>query len=93
MSNKINYEILTAEQVADLLQVKNAKAVIRLCKRPEKPIPYFKLGKLYRFYKELILEHIRKISLEDYQEPKRKTDSAFYRKEMQRMERRKRVGA
>lgn len=83
---------LTAKQVADLLQLKNEKSVIRLFKLKQIP-GGFKLGKAYRFDEEKILDHIEKASEENYQEPKRKTDSAFYRKEMQRLERRKRVGA
>lgn len=82
-------EILTADQTAKYLNLKNKKAVLHAWKNGR--IPGTKINNKYMVSKRQLLDHIEKLSLENYQEPKSNFDSAFYKKKMQKV--RKNVGA
>ena len=78
------HEILTPDQVANWLKLINGKAAIRLSKN--KIIPGgFKLGKFFRFRRSEIEKYIEEASKGN--EPKSivYSESAFYKKKMQKV--------
>ena len=56
MSTQSNCELLTVQQVAELLQVPVSWVYGRLRKRSLEKLPGYRLGKYWRFDKEEVLE-------------------------------------
>lgn len=80
-------EILTAEQTAIFLNLKNKKAVLHAWKNGN--IPGTKINNKYMVSKRQLVEHIEKLSLENYRQPKNYNGSAIERKRQERLARKK----
>jgi len=81
-------EFLDASQTAEMLNLKNKRAVINAWNSGQ--IPGTKINNRYIVSKKQLIEHIEKISLDNYREPINYGNSAYHmrltkRKKVKRM--------